>query len=44
LSFDANAGDARVRWDVPVSIQAGQAFRIELTNLNAAETLAASAP
>jgi hypothetical protein len=44
LSFDANAGDARVRWDVPITIQAGQAFRIELTNLNAAETLAASGP
>jgi hypothetical protein len=44
LSFDANAGDARVRWDVPITIQAGQAFRIELTNLNAAETVAASAP
>src|SRR5271170_6020350 len=44
LSFDAAAGDARVRWDVPVAIQPGQAFRIELTNLNAADTLAASAP
>src|ERR1700675_1256028 len=44
LNLDANAGDARVRWDVPVTIQAGQAFRIELTNLNAADTLAASAP
>ncbi len=44
LSFDANAGDARVRWDVPITIQAGQTFRIELTNLNAADTLAASAP
>jgi hypothetical protein len=44
LSYDASAGDARVRWDVPVTIQAGQTFRIELTNLNAAETLAASGP
>src|SRR5580658_124345 len=44
LNLDANAGDARVRWDVPVTIQAGQAFRIELTNLNATDTLAASAP
>jgi hypothetical protein len=44
LSFDASAGDARVRWDVPVTIQAGQTFRIELTNLNAAETLEASGP
>ncbi len=44
LNLEANAGDARVRWDVPITIQAGQAFRIELTNLNAADTLAASAP
>jgi hypothetical protein len=44
LNLDANAGDARVRWDVPITIQPGQAFRIELTNLNATDTLAASAP
>ena len=44
LNLDANAGDARVRWDVPVTIQAGQAFRIELTNLNAADTMAAVTP
>jgi hypothetical protein len=44
LNLDANIGDARVRWDVPVAIQAGQAFRIELTNLNAADTMAARTP
>jgi hypothetical protein len=44
LNLDANAGDARVRWDVPVTIQAGQSFRIELTNLNATDTMASSAP
>ena len=44
LNLDASAGDARVRWDVPVTIQAGQSKRIELTNLNATDTLAASAP
>jgi hypothetical protein len=44
LNLDANAGDARVRWDVPITIQAGQAFRIELTNLNAADTMAAATP
>ena len=44
LNLDANVGDARVRWDVPVAIQAGQAFRIELTNLNAADTMAAGTP
>jgi hypothetical protein len=42
LNLDANAGDARVRWDVPVTIQAGQSLRIELTNLNAADTMAAA--
>jgi hypothetical protein len=44
LNLDASAGDARVRWDVPVTIQAGQSKHIELTNLNATDTLAASAP
>jgi hypothetical protein len=44
LNLDANAGDSRVRWDVPVTIQAGQSFRIELTNLNATDTMASSAP
>src|SRR4029077_13974439 len=34
LNLDANAGDSRMRWDVPVTIEAGQTFRIELTNLN----------
>jgi hypothetical protein len=33
-----------VRWNVPVTIQAGQSFRIELTNLNATDTMASSAP
>jgi hypothetical protein len=44
LNLDASAGDARVRWDVPVTMQAGQTFRIELTNLNATDTMASSAP
>jgi hypothetical protein len=44
LNLDASAGDARVRWDVPVTIRAGQTTRIELTNLNAADTMAASVP
>ena len=44
LNLDANAGDARVRWDVPITIQAGQSFRIELTNLNAADAMAAATP
>lgn len=37
LNLDAAAGDMRVRWDIPVSIQAGQTTRIELSNLNSTE-------
>jgi hypothetical protein len=44
LNLEANACDSRVRWDVPITIQAGHNLRIELTNLNATDTLAASAP
>lgn len=35
LNLDAGAGDARLRWDVPVTIQNGQSTRVNLTNLNA---------
>lgn len=38
LNLDANAGDTRLGWDVPVTIHAGQATRVELSNLNAIET------
>ncbi|HYL62099.1 MAG TPA: hypothetical protein VE077_05705 [Candidatus Methylomirabilis sp.] len=44
LDLDANAGDSRVRWDVPITIQAGRNLRIELTNLNATDSLAYSQP
>lgn len=44
LNLEAEAGDARVRWNVPITIKAGQTFHIELTNLNATDTMAASAP
>jgi hypothetical protein len=44
LNLDANAGDTRVRWDVPVAIQPGQTTRVELNNLNATDARAASAP
>lgn len=43
LNLDAAAGDTRLRWDVGVTIKPGQATRIELTNLNAADAHA-SAP
>jgi hypothetical protein len=35
LNLDANAGDTRLSWDVPVTIREGQTTRVELTNLNA---------
>jgi hypothetical protein len=37
LNLDAAAGDTRLHWDVPVTIQPGQAARIELTNLNSTD-------
>ena len=44
LNLDADAGDTRVRWDVPVAIQPGQTTRVELNNLNATDARASSAP
>jgi hypothetical protein len=44
LNLKANAGDARVRWDVPITIEAGQTSRINLSNLNSTDTLAALTP
>jgi hypothetical protein len=35
LNLDANAGDVRLLWDVPVTIAPGQTVRVELTNVNA---------
>ncbi len=35
LENEAIAGDARLRWDVPVEVRAGATARIELSNLNA---------
>ena len=43
LNLDANAGDTRLAWDVPIAIHSGQITRIELTNLNAIDS-DASAP
>jgi hypothetical protein len=37
LNLDAGAGDARLRWDVPVTIEGGRSTRVELTNLNATD-------
>jgi hypothetical protein len=38
LDLEAGAGDSRLRWDLPVTIEAGKTTRIELTNLNATDT------
>jgi hypothetical protein len=38
LSLDADAGDMRVRWDVPVKIERGKTIRTELSNLNSIDT------
>ncbi|MBS1842229.1 MAG: hypothetical protein JSS69_05345 [Acidobacteria bacterium] len=38
LDLEAGAGDSRLKWDLPVTIEAGQTARIELTNLNSTET------
>jgi hypothetical protein len=42
LNLDAAAGDARMRWDVQVTMPAGQAARVELTNLNGIDAHAPS--
>jgi hypothetical protein len=44
LNLDANAGDQRLRWDVPVEVLAGHTARTELTNLNASDAHSASNP
>ena len=38
LNLQASAGDTRLRWDVPVTIRAGQTTRMALSNLNARHT------
>jgi hypothetical protein len=37
IDLEAGAGDSRLVWDVPVTIQAGQTARLELTNLNSTD-------
>jgi hypothetical protein len=34
LNLDADAGDMRVRWDVPVHVERGKTSRVELSNVN----------
>jgi hypothetical protein len=42
LNLDANAGDMRVRWDVPVKIERGKTTHIELSNLNSIDARGAT--
>jgi hypothetical protein len=37
LEVTAVAGDARLRWDTPITVRAGEVTRIELSNSNAVE-------
>jgi hypothetical protein len=39
LGLAAAAGDARLQWDVPIKIETDRTVRIELTNLNATDSL-----
>ena len=43
LNLDANSGDMRVRWDVPVKIERGKTVRLDLSNLNSID-VRSSAP
>jgi hypothetical protein len=43
LNLDANSGDMRVRWDVPVKIERGKTIHVELSNLNSID-VRSSAP
>jgi hypothetical protein len=36
IGVQAISGDVRLRWDLPVTVRAGEMSRVELTNLNAA--------
>ncbi len=44
LGADASAGDRHLLWDVPVTVQAGQASHLELSNLNGTDVPKAMAP
>lgn len=44
LGLTAASGDVRLRWDVPITINAGQTTRLELTNLNAVDPNAEKLP
>jgi hypothetical protein len=43
LNIEAVAGDARARWDVPVTVRAGQPSYVTLTNINSVKSPSGSA-
>jgi hypothetical protein len=43
LNIEAVAGDARARWDVPVTVRAGQPSYLTLSNINSVKSPSASA-
>jgi hypothetical protein len=44
LDVSANVGDARPRWDTPLTVLPGQQLRITLSNVNAVEPPSSSTP
>jgi hypothetical protein len=44
LGMDAASGDRHLLWDVPITVQAGQTARLELSNLNASDVRKLAAP
>jgi hypothetical protein len=44
LNIEAVAGDARERWDVPVTVRAGQPSYVTLTNINAVKSPHSATP
>jgi hypothetical protein len=44
LNIEAVVGDARERWDVPVTVRAGQPAYVTLSNINAVKPAHATAP
>ena len=44
LNLDADAGDMRVLWDVPVHVERGKTSRVELSNLNSTDAHSSAAP
>jgi hypothetical protein len=44
LNIEAVVGDARERWDVPVTVRAGQPSYVTLTNINAVKPAHTAAP